>query len=63
MMMLGGNSRFALLSVLSDIRQEGEQMIKMRREAVQNEIRGAFPEKMRLLSNLKAELEPTAFGH
>lgn len=42
---------------------EGKQMIKMWRAAVQNEIRGAFFEKKCLLSNLKAELEPTAFGH
>lgn len=42
---------------------EAKQMIKMWIEAAQNEIRGALLEKMRLLSNLKAELEPTAFGH
>lgn len=60
MMMFGGNSR---LSVLSDIMLEGKQMIKMCIAAVQNEIRGVFFEKMCLQSNLKAELEPTAFGH
>lgn len=63
MMMSGGNSQFTLLSVLSDQLQGRQQMIRMWIAAVQNEIREALLEKMCLLSNLKAELEPAAFGH